>query len=174
MSSERRRRRSRRHSDTSTSASEPPEQPIVFFVDHCLGRIRVPAAVVETGFAVELLSDHHDTNAVDAAWIPRVAERGWVILTRDRNILRNPLELHLVMGCDAAYVCLRCERSGGEEQAALLREHLGRLARVLRVAPRPVLVRISRSGMVIATQSSEWEPLRARHENPKWWQRRGR
>jgi predicted nuclease of predicted toxin-antitoxin system len=66
------------------------------------GRLRVRKAVEEMGFTAEVLSEHFDPNALDTEWIPTVANRGWVILTRDRNILRNRLELQLVMGSRAA------------------------------------------------------------------------
>ncbi len=42
----------------------------------------------------------------DATWIPEVAARGWVILTKDKTIRRDSLELGAVLAARAFYFTL--------------------------------------------------------------------
>jgi hypothetical protein len=44
------------------------------------------------GARVEVHIDHFPQDAADADWIPEVGRRGWVLITKDENIRRNPLE----------------------------------------------------------------------------------
>jgi len=42
-------------------------------------------------------NDHFRKDATDEEWIPRVADRGWVILAADKHLLHVPGELAAVM-----------------------------------------------------------------------------
>lgn len=44
------------------------------------------------GFKVEWHDAHFDPLTVDEAWIPEVARRGWIAMTRDRRIRWRPNE----------------------------------------------------------------------------------
>lgn len=37
----------------------------------------------------------------DIVWIPEVAAKGWIILTKDRNIRRDTLELQVTLNANA-------------------------------------------------------------------------
>ena len=49
----------------------------------------------------------------DPVWIPEVASRGWLIITRDANIARRPAELNAVRDSGARMVALRGAEAGG-------------------------------------------------------------
>jgi predicted nuclease of predicted toxin-antitoxin system len=68
----------------------------VLFVDRALGRSAVPSALKLTGANVEIHMDHFAPDAPDIEWLSKVAESGWVVLTKDKNIGRNYLELRAV------------------------------------------------------------------------------
>ena len=53
------------------------------------------AALRPHGYRVELHDDHFPQATPDSAWIRGVAQRGWVILTCDRNIARKEPERSL-------------------------------------------------------------------------------
>jgi hypothetical protein len=65
---------------------------LTFFLDHQIGRFQVAAALRAAGARVEVHLDHFAGDTADIEWIPEVARRDWVLITKDQNIRRNPLE----------------------------------------------------------------------------------
>lgn len=65
---------------------------LTFFLDHQIGRYTVASHLRSAGAKVEVHLDHFPGDAADSDWIPKVAERGWVLITKDQNIRRNPPE----------------------------------------------------------------------------------
>jgi hypothetical protein len=65
---------------------------VTFFLDRALGNHYVAQALAESGATVEVCDDHFPQNCPDVVWLPEVSQRGWIVLTKDDNIGRNPLE----------------------------------------------------------------------------------
>ena len=65
---------------------------LTFFLDHQIGRHIVADKLREAGAVVEVHLDHFKGDAPDLEWIPEVGRRDWVLITKDKNIRRNPLE----------------------------------------------------------------------------------
>jgi predicted nuclease of predicted toxin-antitoxin system len=66
-----------------------PDEPLIFLVDECLGK-GVVHALREAGRRAEWSRDHFPEGTDDEVWIPKVAERGWVILSKDENSIAAP------------------------------------------------------------------------------------
>jgi hypothetical protein len=119
-----------------------------YFTDRDLGAEIFPGILRQAGITIHQHRDHFPENAPDTVWLPEVAARGWIILSRDRNIRRNPLERDAVMESSAAFFAL----SGGHAPTAqLARNFVNTLARVesfIRRHPRPFIARISRPSPV--------------------------
>lgn len=77
-----------------------------YFADRNLGAKIFPAALRAAGIKVHAHNEHFAHDAADADWIPVVAQRGWVILTSDAAIRRNPLERAAVLTSGAAMLVL--------------------------------------------------------------------
>ncbi len=79
------------------SAGRPaaPPEGLVFFIDRDTGGRLLAVALRAAGYRVELHDDHFDQATPDPFWIRTVAERGWVILTCDREIARKEPERSL-------------------------------------------------------------------------------
>jgi hypothetical protein len=61
-----------------------PREPPVFFIDHCLGTEKVAERLRQQGVdARVMIEEGFREDAEDVAWLPVVASRGWVILTKD-------------------------------------------------------------------------------------------
>lgn len=62
----------------------------LFFVDRSLGRVRVPALLRESGWALVTLAEHYgvpqDEAVGDVAWLRLAGERGWPVLMKDERI----------------------------------------------------------------------------------------
>jgi len=65
---------------------------LTFFLDHQIGRFQVAQALRSAGANVEVHLDHFPGDAPDVEWIPEIARRGWILITKDQHIRRNPLE----------------------------------------------------------------------------------
>jgi hypothetical protein len=64
-----------------------------FFFDNNLSPVLVQALQV-LGEDVQHLRDTFPPDTPDAVWIPDVARRGWILVTRDKRIRKRPLEVH--------------------------------------------------------------------------------
>jgi hypothetical protein len=65
---------------------------LTFFLDHQIGRYQVAEMLRTAGAKVEVHLDHFPGDMPDVDWIPEIARRDWVLITKDQNIRRNPLE----------------------------------------------------------------------------------
>jgi uncharacterized protein with PIN domain len=61
-------------------------EELTFFVDRALGKKYIPDMLRAAGYRVEVHDDHFDKAASDVDWVPAVASRGWIILTKDEKI----------------------------------------------------------------------------------------
>ncbi len=59
---------------------------VIFFIDRCLGRVKVPEALRKAGATVEIHDDHFPQNIRDEDWLIDVGNRHWVVLTKDEKI----------------------------------------------------------------------------------------
>lgn len=102
---------------------QPPE-PFTFLIDRCLGSKIVAGAMLpalKPGERIELLDDHFAQDALDPVWIPVVGAKGWVILTKDKAIRRNPLEIQALLAADTAvFIFMNANVAGPQIGAALV------------------------------------------------------
>src|SRR5262245_33850140 len=83
--------KSRKRSDASYHSKQPRD--LVFFTDKNLGLATVPNALRAVGEKVELKTDHFDQDAPDTEWVPKVGARGWIILSADKELKHNLIEI---------------------------------------------------------------------------------
>lgn len=120
--------------------SRRAEEELVYWVDRCLGAHVVPDRLRAAGVAVRTYAELYpnDTGVDDVDWIPEVTARGWVILTKDEAISRNPAEISILRRARAIYVCLAAKAMTGAEQAECLVEHWRTIDGVVRARKPPV------------------------------------
>jgi predicted nuclease of predicted toxin-antitoxin system len=119
-----------------------------FYVDRCLGKT-VARELKAAGASVEVHDDHFAQSAPDDDWIPQVTARGWVILTKDKNIRRAAGERETVLTSNARIFTLSSGNMRGADMAALF---VGRLAEMERLAashPPPFVAVLSPVGIQI-------------------------
>jgi hypothetical protein len=88
-----------------------------FFADRNLGRYDFPGRLRAAGITVHIHDDHFAQDEPDTSWLPEVAARGWLVLSADRVIARNPFELAAVMLAGAGMFCLVGGMTKAEELA---------------------------------------------------------
>lgn len=119
---------------------------LTFFLDYQIGRYVVAGALREAGARVEVHIDHFAQNAPDLEWIPRVGLEEWVLITKDKNIRRNPLERKAYENSKVRGFIVTGKDMGGQELADLLTRCLSGMTRRATGRPGPLLFTISRGG----------------------------
>ncbi len=120
---------------------------LTFFLDYQIGRFVVAEALRLAGARVEVHFDHFAPAAPDLEWLPEVGRREWVLITKDANIRRNPVERAAYESAKVRGFVVTGKDMAGSELAALLARCLPGMVRRAAGRPGPLLFTISRSGM---------------------------
>ncbi len=120
---------------------------LTFFVDRQLGRFIVPEALRAAGAHVEAHDDHFAQNTPDVEWLTKAGKWGWVVISKDQNIRRNPLELAAYEAAKVRGFFVTAAGASGPENAALLARCLPGMVRRSAGRLGPFLFTISRSGV---------------------------
>jgi predicted nuclease of predicted toxin-antitoxin system len=130
---------------SDSSAPRRRREPIVFFIDRCLESATVIEKLRAADVALELHKDHFAQDAEDTEWLPAVAERKWVVLTRDKQVKRNELERQCLLLPGARSFILTGGNMTGEEMAAVLIKHLRKMTKIARKHPAPFIATVNRN-----------------------------
>jgi PIN like domain len=84
----------------------------------------------------------------DAAWLPFVGERGWILLTKDKRIRFNELEKSAVQRYRVREFYFASGNYSGADMAGMLVAALREMARFVRRYHAPFIASISKSGRV--------------------------
>lgn len=120
---------------------------LTFFLDYQIGRYTVAEALRAAGANVEVHIEHFEQSAADVDWIPEVARRNWVLITKDESIRRNPLERAAYEASRLRGFVVTGKDMSGKDLAALLVRSLGGMVRRAAGRPGPLLFTISRQGI---------------------------
>ncbi len=118
----------------------------MFFIDKCLGLIVVPSALRSAGLHVELKTDHFADNTPDVDWLAEVGRRGWVILSKDKNLRHNHLEIvGLLQSGTHSFILTSGNFTGTEMAQALVSAIPDMLKMIAKFSP-PMVAAVSKSG----------------------------
>ena len=143
---------SRRKRSRTRSAANPARRDrerlasLTFFLDYQIGRHIVADALRAAGATVEVHIDHFPQDASDVEWIPEVGQRGWVLITKDQHIRRNPLERAAYQAAALRGFIVTGKDMAGPELATLLVQCLPGMVRRAAGRPGPSLFTLSRGG----------------------------
>lgn len=135
-------KRSKKRS-ASSSTSKPPERPLTFFVDECLGTVKVPAALAAAGAVVITLPEIFKTGANDVDWLRALRGRDWIVLTKDKNIRRRPLEAEALLAAGLRAFVVTATDLTGEETGQVLVNALPKIRRFCRKHDPPFIAGIT-------------------------------
>jgi len=119
-----------------------------FYVDCCLGKT-VAEALQAAGATVELHKDNFAQDTEDTTWIPRVAARGWVILTKDKNIRRRHGERETTLLAQARMFTLSSGSMSGATMAELFVRNLDGMEALALALEPPFLAVVGQDGIEI-------------------------
>lgn len=108
----------------------------------------VPDALRACGERVESMTDHFADDTPDNVWLAEVGKRGWIILTKDRAIGRNIVEIvQLLRSGTHAFILT----SGNQTGAEMVRAFTTALPTIKKIAAKfqpPFVGTITASGHV--------------------------
>ena len=139
-----------RKSKKRSGASCGPQPEPTLFVDRNLGRHIIADRLRAEGMTVEVHDDHLPQDAPDEDWIALVGAKGWVAITKDRNVRYRAAELNAIRQHSARVIVIRMKSATGLDHAALLVKGRRRIARFAAKTPPPFVAGIFRSGAVKA------------------------
>jgi hypothetical protein len=124
-------------------------EPFVFLLDRCLGTVAVPRVITPAlakGEKLMLLDDHFAANTQDAEWIPVVGAKGWVIVTKDVAMRRNPLEIQALLSAGTAVFFFANAGLPGSKVGDALALALPGMRTAMRRFKLPMLGRVNAAG----------------------------
>lgn len=119
-----------------------------FYADRCLGKVAA-RALQAAGASVELHDDYFDQDTADEDWIPVVSARGWVILTKDKNIRRRLGEREAVLLSNARVITLSSGNMRAQEMADLLVARLSEIEMLANDHIPPFVAVVSPTGIQV-------------------------
>lgn len=126
----------------------PPEVP-VFFIDRDTGGRLLAEALRPHGYRVELHDDSFEQDTQDPFWIRGVAQRGWVILTCDRNIARKEPERSLFDTAPThTFILYALSHVDRERRVPLVLAVLPKLATLVAAGARHGIYRVHTDGRI--------------------------
>jgi PIN like domain len=97
---------------------------------------------------VEVHADHFADDAPDSSWLIECGRQDWVVLAKDKNIKRNPLERQALFNAGIAAFFLTNANLTGEASAQAIIKGLTKIANLLTGEKRPFIARILPDGNV--------------------------
>lgn len=137
--------------------AKPPFAELVYYLDANLDGPEITTGLRAGGVRCERHRDYFDQDAEDATWIPDVAARGWVIVTRDLAIKRRPFERAAWQAANAILVEIRGAKLNAEALVALLLgvHARGRLDAYISKRVPPMIIHLQPDGGLSAVEGGE-------------------
>ncbi|WP_437325864.1 hypothetical protein [Sorangium sp. So ce381] len=132
-------------------------EPFTYFIDRSLGRGLVVEALRAAKLDVHAHDDHFAQNTPDAEWLVEIGRRGWVVLTKDKNIRVNALERLALVRANVACIMLGRGDLTAPAMAQVFVDALPLIRRVLR-----------RFGLPLAASLSSGKSLRVLLADGEW------
>lgn len=115
------------------------------------------ATLRAAGHEVYAHDDLFAQDTPDTDWLTEVGRRRWVVLTKDKNIRSNHIELHALLDADVACVMLGHGNLSAEAMGKLFAGNLRRIERILRRFHAPLVASLGAGGHLrVLLAAGEW------------------
>ncbi len=132
----------------SAASSKPPHKEYLFYLDRNMGNHVIADALRTAGLAVEIHDDHLPKNAPDEDWISLVGRRGWLAITKDKNIRYRAAELQAIKRHSASVLVVRAKNTTGQDIADILVSAKVKIQKFANKNAPPFVAGIDRSGHI--------------------------
>lgn len=138
----------RRSKKRSVANSKQPPDPRVLYLDRNLGKHVIASALQAAGHSVEVHDDHLPGDAPDEQWIKLVGDRGWIALTKDKNIRYRHAEFEAIREHGARVVVIRAKNLVGQDLANLVVKYHERIQKFASINESPFVAGLDRTGIL--------------------------
>lgn len=119
-----------------------------FFTDKNLGLHTVPNALRALGLRVECKTQHFAQDTPDTEWLPVVGKRGWIILSKDKNLKSNPLEVIGLLRANTHSFLLTSGSVTGQDMANAFIAAMNDIQGIVLSMPHPLVASVWQTGVV--------------------------
>ena len=138
--------KSKKRSGGSRPNQSPPEEFVLFLDENLCNCQPILKSLEESGVKYERHLDHWPAGTPDEQWIPKVGEKGWILLTRDQNMRYNELELRQITLAKVREFVILGGNLNKNELAELVAAALPAMMKVCGKLKPPFIVSISKLG----------------------------
>lgn len=141
------------------------DEEFVLFLDEGLHRCKpILDALIRLGIKYERHCDYFLKGAEDLVWLPVVGENGWAVLTTDKEMRYNQLEIAMIKAYKVREFVFTSGNLSGQDMAEILVSALPKMKRLFRKTDAPFVASITQTSNVhIKWQVSEQEGENAGH-----------
>lgn len=118
-----------------------------YFIDRALGK-SVGKALDTKGVKIEYHYQHFAPDSPDTQWLPIVSQKGWIILTKDRNIGRNILEIKAMAYSNAKVFTLVSATLNTAQMIDIFEKAIEKIDNFATSNPAPFIAKINNSASV--------------------------
>jgi hypothetical protein len=155
------RRKSKKQSTTST-LNEKQLKRTTFFLERSFGGSLILAELRKAGLKVVPHQARFRHNTPDIEWLKVVGEKKWVVLMRDQNIGRRPLELEALLQARAKAFVLVEGQLPDRENAKVLVNAIPRMFKMIDEYHLPFIARLRRDSSISLWKTIAELPKRRR------------
>lgn len=138
--------KSEKQSDVNCSSKQ--HDPIVFFLDECLGTKIIANSLQQNGILVEIHNNHFSPGVKDEDWLTTVGKKGWIIITKDRRIkYREPEKLAVKKAKAGVFTLFGGDLKANEMATAIIKA-LPKIKRFISKHQPPFIAKITKGGAV--------------------------
>ena len=121
---------------------------MIFFTDRDLGHL-FPTILREAGLEVQIHDDNFQETAErkapdDVEWLPVVGERGWIVISHDQRMGRNPIEIDAIMRAGVRMFIVVGSKTPFPDLARNFVANIHKIERFLEAHPEPFIARVYR------------------------------
>ena len=127
----------------SSRSTASPDHPYEFFIDECVAARPVAAMLLAHGHPAHVQYDTFGSGTPDLEWLPKVGARGWILITKDKQIRKREIELHALRQARVRAFVLTAAGLTGDEQARVLERALPAMLRLLRRQAATFVARVT-------------------------------
>ncbi|MFN4777763.1 MAG: hypothetical protein ACK6CP_04765 [Pseudanabaena sp.] len=125
------------------------QNQVTFFIDRSLESNKLVYALKQAGASIERHGDRFSHNTPDTDWLTDVSNRGWVILTQDKKISKNSLEVLAVAQSHARMFTLSSGNWGVDKIVTLLTNVVLELEQFADHNPAPFIAKITEAQSIV-------------------------
>jgi len=114
-----------------------------------LGRHILAGRLRKAGIHCEVHDEHLPQQATDEEWLRFVGGKGWIAISRDKNIRYRGPEKAALIQANACMIVVRAKNVSIEAVAELITKHINRIYQFANKNDPPFIAGITRDGKIM-------------------------